>query len=152
MLLFQTLKAIGHTCEEAEDGQIAVDRVKERGLAAYDAILMDFVMPVLDGPDATKAIRDLGYTAPIIGCTGNTLDMDLQRFKDCGCDRVIGKPFESDVFHQYMDELALLPSRPLGAHSINTLYQPAQQYTSTSLPLHPLSDLSHPSKTPINKR
>ena len=44
MLLFQTLKAIGHTCEEAEDGQIAVDKVKEKGLAAYDAILMDFVM------------------------------------------------------------------------------------------------------------
>jgi len=109
------LKAIGHTCEEAEDGQIAVDKVKEKNdLTSYDAILMDFVMPVLDGPDATKAIRALGYIGPIIGCTGNTLDMDLERFHESGCDRVIGKPFETEKFHQYMDELALLPPRKLG--------------------------------------
>ena len=35
-------------------------------------------MPVMDGPDATKAIRDLGVTCPIFGVTGNTLDMDIQ--------------------------------------------------------------------------
>ena len=133
-MLNRTLKAHGHTCEEAEDGQIAVNMVKGKGLAIYDVILMDFVMvscfslllvpsahnlfsyshelifvtlfqPVLDGPDATKAIRALGYTAPIIGCTGNTLDMDLDRFKDSGCDRVIGKPFEMEKFHQFMNEL-----------------------------------------------
>ena len=78
----KTLKAIGHTCEEAEDGQMAVDKVKEKGLDTYDAILMDFVMPVMDGPAATKAIRSLSFTRPIIGCTGNTLDMDLLRFKE----------------------------------------------------------------------
>ena len=132
-MLNRTLKAHGHTCEEAEDGQIAVNLVKDKGLAIYDAILMDFVMvncfplllllfhhlfscshelilvylfqPVLDGPDATKAIRALGYTAPIIGCTGNTLDIDLDRFKDSGCDRVIGKPFSPEKFHQFMNEL-----------------------------------------------
>ena len=60
----------------------------------------------MDGPDATKAIRDLGYNAPIIGCTGNTLDFDLERFKECGCERVIGKPFQLELFHQYMEELA----------------------------------------------
>ena len=35
-------------------------------------------MPVMDGPDATKAIRDLGVSCPIFGVTGNTLDMDIQ--------------------------------------------------------------------------
>ena len=104
-MLMRTLKASGHTGEEAEDGQIAVDKVKEKGSTTYDAILMDFVMPVLDGPDATKAIRALGHTGPIIGCTGNTLDMDLERFKDSGCDRVIGKPFEPEMFHQFMNDL-----------------------------------------------
>jgi CheY-like chemotaxis protein len=106
-MLMRTLKANGHTGEEAEDGQIAVDKVKEKGLTTYDAILMDFVMPVMDGPDATKAIRELGYTGPIIGCTGNTLDMDLDRFKESGCDRVIGKPFEPEKFHQFMNELTI---------------------------------------------
>ena len=131
-MLNKTLKTHGHTCDEAEDGQIAVDMVKDKGLTTYDVILMDFVMvsrlpllflpshnlfscshvilvilfqPVMDGPDATKAIRALGYTSPIIGCTGNTLDMDLLRFKESGCDRVIGKPFEPEKFHQFMNEL-----------------------------------------------
>jgi len=104
-MLMRTLKANGHTGEEAEDGQIAVDKVKEKGSTTYDAILMDFVMPVMDGPDATKAILALGHTGPIIGCTGNTLDMDLDRFKESGCDRVIGKPFEPEKFHQFMIEL-----------------------------------------------
>ena len=105
-----------------------MDRVKDKGdLTAFDAILMDFVMPVMDGPDATKVIRDLGYIGPIIGCTGNTLDMDLQRFHDSGCDRVIGKPFSVDLFHQYMTELALHPPRHIGTHPINPLYQPLSQ-------------------------
>ena len=43
-MLIKTLKAYGHTCDEAEDGQMAVRMVKEKGLTAHDAILMDFVM------------------------------------------------------------------------------------------------------------
>ena len=70
-------------------------------------ILVFFFQPVLDGPDATKAIRALGYTGPIIGCTGNTLDIDLLRFKESGGDRVIGKPFLHEMFHQFMNELLL---------------------------------------------
>jgi CheY-like chemotaxis protein len=58
----------------------------------------------MDGPEATKEIRALGYHAPIIGVTGNTLAMDLQRFEECGCNRVIGKPFSLELFLQYMAE------------------------------------------------
>ncbi len=58
----------------------------------------------MDGPEATKEIRALGYHAPIIGVTGNTLAMDLQRFEECGCNRVIGKPFSLELFQQYMAE------------------------------------------------
>ena len=58
----------------------------------------------MDGPEATKEIRALGYRAPIIGCTGNTLAVDLHRFEECGCNRVIGKPFSLELFQQYMVE------------------------------------------------
>ena len=59
----------------------------------------------MDGPDATRAIRALGYSQPVIGCTGNTLDMDVQRFTDSGCYRVFGKPFRLDLFQTAMAEL-----------------------------------------------
>ena len=44
-------------------------------------------------------------TIPIIGCTGNTLERDIEIFRISGCDRVIGKPFNIDLFHQYMTDL-----------------------------------------------
>ena len=45
-MLMKTLKMHGHTCEEAENGQMAVQMVKEKDLTTYDAILMDFVMVI----------------------------------------------------------------------------------------------------------
>jgi two-component system, sensor histidine kinase len=77
-MLLKCLRSEGHICLEAVDGLDAVTAVKKRidytngGLGApFDVILMDFVMPNMDGPTATKEIRALGYTAPIFGVTGN---------------------------------------------------------------------------------
>ena len=116
----QTLKADGHTCEEAEDGKVAVEKVAAADLDKFHVILMDFVMPVMDGPDATKAIRDLGYTRPVIGCTGNTLEMDLKRFHASGCNGVIGKPFVLDLFYQYMEEHAAMCMGEDGLSSVSS--------------------------------
>ena len=77
-MLLKCLKADGHTCHEAEDGLQAIAMVQNRispdngvYLDPFDAILMDFVMPNMDGPEATKEIRALGYTGLIFGVTGN---------------------------------------------------------------------------------
>jgi signal transduction histidine kinase len=77
-MLLKCLRADGHTCVEAEDGLEAIAMVKKRICQAtggngkpFDAVLMDFVMPNMDGPTATKEIRALGYTSPIFGVTGN---------------------------------------------------------------------------------
>jgi signal transduction histidine kinase len=77
-MLLKCLISRGHVCTEAGDGLEAIEAVKKRiGHATgcrgkpFDAILMDFVMPNMDGPTATKEIRALGYTAPIFGVTGN---------------------------------------------------------------------------------
>jgi signal transduction histidine kinase/CheY-like chemotaxis protein len=77
-MLLKCLKADGHTCWEAEDGLQAIAMIKDRIhpedrdlCVPFDAILMDFVMPNMDGPEATKEIRSLGYKGLIFGVTGN---------------------------------------------------------------------------------
>ena len=77
-MLLKVLNKDGHRCTEAEDGLEAIERVKERidfsnggHGKPYDAILMDFIMPNMDGPTAVKHIRSMGYKAPIFGVTGN---------------------------------------------------------------------------------
>jgi CheY-like chemotaxis protein len=111
-VLLKLLRTAGCTCEEASDGQQAVDRVKERlsrtgtgtgeDKIEYDAILMDFVMPVMDGPTATQIIRGLGYTGPIFGVTGNTLESDVMHFMAHGVNAVLPKPFDFAEFKSLM--------------------------------------------------
>ena len=59
---------------------------------------MDFVMPNMDGPTATKAIRHLGYRGPIFGVTGNALDSDVNYFVRSGANGVLAKPFDFAAF------------------------------------------------------
>jgi PleD family two-component response regulator len=74
-MLCRLLRASGYVFDVAEDGLLALNKVKEKmsvaanGLekGSFSVILMDYIMPNMDGPTATKAIRDLGYTAPIFG-------------------------------------------------------------------------------------
>ena len=77
-MLLKCLRADGHECSECADGIEAVAAVKERVDHAnggkrkpFDAILMDYMMPNMDGPTATREIRALGYTSLIFGVTGN---------------------------------------------------------------------------------
>ena len=77
-MLLKCLRVDNHECSECADGLEAVAAVKERINHAnggkgkpFDVILMDFVMPNMDGPTATREIRALGYTSLIFGVTGN---------------------------------------------------------------------------------
>jgi len=87
--------------EEAEDGLQGVQMVKqriERGIIPYDAIIMDFIMPNMDGPTATARIRALGYNGVIVGVTGNAMQNDIQTFLGKGADKVLNKPLDIDEF------------------------------------------------------
>ena len=81
---------------EAGDGLHAVDFVRQRitlgESSPPDVILMDFVMPNMDGPTATKEIRALGYSGIIIGVTGNALPADIEYFISNGANKVLTKP------------------------------------------------------------
>ena len=110
-LLCKLFRASGHTCEEACDGLEAIEKVGARMArgpilnTTYDVVLMDYVMPNMDGPQATKAIRDLGYRGLIFGVTGNALGSDVNYFISCGADAVLAKPFDFLLFKQLIVEL-----------------------------------------------
>ncbi|MBQ7499306.1 MAG: response regulator [Clostridia bacterium] len=94
------LSSIGFEIETAENGKIAVDMVSASEHGYYDVVLMDIMMPVMDGYAATKAIRALSdrthASIPIIAMTANALKEDVQVAKESGMDGHIGKPVNID--------------------------------------------------------
>jgi CheY-like chemotaxis protein len=86
----------GHSVDQAKDGREAVDRVKIalRESNRYDTILMDYEMPVLNGPEAAKEIRELGCDSFIVGITGNLLAEDVNYYLFCGANFVLPKPVD----------------------------------------------------------
>lgn len=99
-MLMRLLDFAGHSCDSATNGQEAVDAVladqekanTDQNHIPYDTILMDFEMPVMDGPEATSRIRGHGCPAFIVGVTGNVLLEDVNFFKSKGADLVLAKP------------------------------------------------------------
>ena len=82
---------------QARDGEEAVAAMKlamERG-PAVDLVLMDFQMPNMNGPTAAKMMRDMSYSGPILGVTGNVLPADEELFLRMGADKVIFKPIST---------------------------------------------------------
>jgi CheY-like chemotaxis protein len=80
---------------EAVDGQKTLDVLREQRV---DLVFMDMVMPVMDGIDATRLIRqdavDRIRQVPVMGLTANVNPLDLERFKVAGLNDVMLKPFE----------------------------------------------------------
>ncbi len=91
------LSAEGADVSLADDGQLGVDAVL-RTVPAFDAVLMDLQMPVMDGFEATRTIRQqLGMaTLPIIAMTANAMASDRAACLAAGMNDHVGKPFELD--------------------------------------------------------
>jgi PAS domain S-box-containing protein len=93
-LVSLVLAEAGITVEEAENGQIAVDKATS---TAYDAILMDMSMPVMDGYTATKVLRGRGMKVPIIALTAHAMKGFEQEILAAGCTGYVTKPIDIDV-------------------------------------------------------
>ena len=121
-MLIRLLEREGHTCVPASNGRDAVEVIqndmdqeqlmtlREESSGHFsipsdhkkiDTILMDYEMPYMTGPEATRAIRKLGYKGTIIGVTGNVLVEDVEYFKDSGADEVLGKPISMALLRGY---------------------------------------------------
>jgi CheY-like chemotaxis protein len=73
----------------AKNGKEAVEMVEKGGI---DVVLMDIKMPVMDGLEATKAIRENHPDLPIVALTANAFDSDRQLALEAGCTEFLSKP------------------------------------------------------------
>ena len=96
------LKFVGITPRMASDGQQALDLLDAGGPDAFDLILMDIQMPVMDGLSATRELRNRkGFqTLPIIAMTAHTMEHEKEISAKAGMNDHIGKPFDNESFYR----------------------------------------------------
>jgi len=104
-LILQMMKKAGHAVDVAKNGREAIDMVK---LSAYDIVLMDMQMPVMDGVEATEEIRKAGFDdVPIVAVTANVLDRDRERCMAAGMDDFLPKPISRDGLYGMIEKWVL---------------------------------------------
>ncbi len=99
------LQRWGHRVDVAANGQIAIDMLPKR---PYDLILMDMMMPVMDGLEATRHIRshERGRRIPIIAMTANAMESDRNLCLQAGMDDYLAKPIKADELQQKILQLS----------------------------------------------
>lgn len=94
----------------AENGKLALDMASGND---FDLILMDMQMPVMGGIEATKKLRQSGYTKPIVALTANAFDDDVAMCREAGCDEFLSKPIDWKQFFWVLS--AYLESNDVGS-------------------------------------
>jgi CheY-like chemotaxis protein len=107
----EILQTTGMTVECAEDGSEAVDRIMEVEDGYYDIVFMDIQMPVMNGYEATRAIRAMGrkYTStlPIIAMTANAFADDVRSATGAGMNEHISKPLDLKALAKILNKWVL---------------------------------------------
>lgn len=100
-ILKELLDIEGAKCQICENGEKVVEAFEKSQPGEYDMILMDIQMPVMNGYEATKAIRNskhpMAKTIPIIAMTANAFSEDIQRSFSAGMNAHVSKPVEMKV-------------------------------------------------------
>ena len=100
-LLKIVLEKKGFDVKVAEDGIDAVNSVKQND---FDLIFMDVQMPILDGYEATKKLREMGYKMPIIACTAGSQENEKEIAHSFGMNDVLSKPFTKEDLKIILDK------------------------------------------------
>jgi len=136
-LAIKLLEKQGHKVTVADNGKLAVEAWQK---GHYDLVLMDMMMPEMDGLDATRAIRGIeshsGGHIPIIAMTANAMTGDRERCIDSGMDGYVSKPVKPEVLYQEID-LIMRGSKMLAA---NVSAKPAAATQADKLPIYDRAD------------
>ncbi|MCL2442692.1 MAG: ATP-binding protein [Treponema sp.] len=97
------MQPYGLTIETVSSGFDAIDKIKEGN--KYDIIFMDHMMPVMNGIDSTKKIRDMGYTNPVVALTANALAGTSAIFLENGFDGFMSKPIDIRELNSILNRL-----------------------------------------------
>ena len=105
----EILQNAGFVVEVADDGGTAVERMRTAAPGQYDLILMDIQMPIMDGYEATRRIRELddpqAAGIPIIAMTANAFAEDEKAALDAGMDAHVPKPLDMELLKKVISQL-----------------------------------------------
>jgi CheY-like chemotaxis protein len=108
-LIFLNLRKFGYDIDVANNGLEAVEKVKDN---VYDLILMDLMMPLMDGLEACLSIREfeksLNRHSYIVGLTANTFDSDREKCLAHGMDEYMSKPFDLVEFNRIAQKFGVI--------------------------------------------
>lgn len=110
-LIKLSLERFGADIELAENGQAGVDQALG---GAFDLILMDMQMPVMDGHTAVKLLREKNYRQPIVALTAHALDEERDKCLAAGCTDFLTKPIDMDHLAAEVGRLLATP-RPVAS-------------------------------------
>ena len=112
-ILEMLLEANGASCTICSNGQEIVNAFANVKPGEYDMILMDVQMPVMDGLEATRRIRNgenpLGRIIPILAMTANAFLEDMQKSKEAGMDAHLSKPVDIAALEQTVKRFRVTP-------------------------------------------
>ncbi|KAJ4967852.1 hypothetical protein NE237_014553 [Protea cynaroides] len=97
------LNNLGFECQEVGNGQDAVALCRDK--AFFDVILMDLEMPIMDGSEATRMLREMGVRSIVIGVTSHTEEWEIREFIEAGLDEFQQKPLTREKLISVLYEL-----------------------------------------------
>ena len=95
-IVCMVLQQYGILTDRADNGQTGTDILRNSEAGTYDAVLMDIQMPVMNGFEATEAIRSFDSRVPVIAMSANAYEKDVQACLDAGMNAHIAKPFQPE--------------------------------------------------------
>ncbi|MDD5390972.1 MAG: response regulator [Gallionellaceae bacterium] len=137
-LAVKLLEKQGHTVSVADNGRLALEAWRRGG---HDLLLMDMMMPEMDGLEATRRIREeeqaAGGHIPIIAMTANAMQGDRERCLEAGMDGYVSKPVKPEVLYQEIERVLGARASESGGAGIAT---PAPAQEETGLPIYDRGD------------